>query len=133
MPTNHNVHIAPRPWSGLDGSDASTTKEEDDNDINGVDHAADAAVRVNIVRCQSCGARGNIPHSKEVCPATDRDCYCCGIKDHGFAGITSWQEKQKTDIDGVEFATNTAHDFKPDATPHTNRGTLVVNLKRLWN
>ena len=38
-----------------------------------------------------------------------------------------------TDVDGVEIAANTAHNFKPDATPHTNRETLSVNSKHLWN
>ena len=58
LPTNHKFHIAPPPWSDLDGSDSffltwehgeddvsddNSTGREDNDDINGVDHAADAA------------------------------------------------------------------------------------------
>ena len=67
VPTNHNVHIAPRPWSDLNGSDSFFLAREhgeddvsddnstgkDDEDIDGVDHAADAAAGVNIVKCRS--------------------------------------------------------------------------------
>ena len=61
----------------------SKTGKEDDDDIYGVNHTADGAFRVNIVKCQSCGARGNVHTTqKKAGPAANRDCYCCGIKSH---------------------------------------------------
>ena len=79
VPTNHNFHIAPPPWSDLDGSDSlfvarehgeddvsndNSTGKEDDDDINGVKLAANTATDVKpdatpntdcetLVKCRS--------------------------------------------------------------------------------
>ena len=36
----------------------------------------------NIDRCQGCGAQKDKMHTREMCPATDRDCYNCRSRGH---------------------------------------------------
>ena len=87
--SNHNVHIATPPWSDLDGSDASTTGEEDDNDIYGVNDAADGAARVNIVKCQKLKRLTLLPTRIAIVVASKAN-------SDGFGNITTWREKQMT-------------------------------------
>ena len=36
----------------------------------------------NIDSCQGCGDHGDKMHNRDMCPATDRECYNCLSKDH---------------------------------------------------
>ena len=53
-------------------------RRTNDRDRQTIDHRS----LPNIDQCQGCGAQKDKMHTREMCPATDKDCYNCGTRGH---------------------------------------------------